>query len=80
MEISQRRNGYAWRPEVHARAGDRVEHPRRHHDDHTLRNLDVDMPARGALAVPLFANTPPIMRMPAIVDDDFLPDMGRMNG
>ena len=25
-------------------------------------------------------NTPPVQRMPAIMDFDFLPDMGRMNG
>jgi hypothetical protein len=44
------------------------------------RRLDVDNPAAGALLTVLLPNTATVEGMPTIMDLDFLPDMGRMNG
>ena len=52
----------------------------RHHDDHAGRYLDVNDLAAGAPLNILASNTTPIECVPAIVDLDLLPDMGRMTG
>jgi hypothetical protein len=65
---------------LHANAGGSIEHPLGQHDDHAGRRLDVDDPAAGALLAVLLANPAPIQRMPVVVDLDFLPVMGRMDG
>jgi hypothetical protein len=57
---------------------DRIELPRRQDPHDARRQLDVDELARCAS---LDLNTPralPAQWMPAVVDDDILPDMGRM--
>jgi hypothetical protein len=80
MQLRERRRRHAWWAEFHPGARDRVEHPRRDHRDHTGCHLDVD----DLTYVTFFAATPPdteaVERMPAIVDHDLLPDMGRMTG
>ena len=66
------------RSDLQAGAKDRIELPCRHHRDDTRLKLDMrDLAGRA----PLDQNpprAPPVKRMPAIVDDDSLPDMGRM--
>jgi hypothetical protein len=80
MQLSQRGYRDARRAEPHSGAGDGIEHPRRHHDDHAGRYLDVNNLAAGAPLNILASNTTPIECVPAIVDLDLLPDMGRMTG
>jgi hypothetical protein len=78
MQLSQCRCGYARRAKRHSGAGGRIEHPRGHDDDHAGRRFDVnDLPASAPLRI-LAANAPPIKHMPAVIDFNFLPDMGRM--
>ena len=78
MQGQERAHRYLWKADLEASAIDRVELPCRH-DRHDARHqLDVDELAR---CTPLALNatrTPPKERMPAIVDHDILPDMGRM--
>jgi hypothetical protein len=80
MQLNQRGYRDAWRAEPHSGAGDGIEHPGRHHDDHAGRCLDVNDLAAGAPLNMLVSNTTPIECVPAIVDLDLLPDMGRMTG
>jgi hypothetical protein len=76
VQISQRR--HARRAELHPGAGDRVEHPRRHDRDHAGRHLDVHEATGGTILAVVPPDAPPVQRMPAVVDHDLLPDMGRM--
>ena len=78
MQGQERAQRYLWKADLEASAIDRVELPRRHDRHDARRQLDVDELAR---CTPLALNatrTPPKERMPAIVDHDILPDMGRM--
>jgi hypothetical protein len=78
VQFSQRRYRDPRRPQAHSRTGGRVEHPCRHHDDDTGRRFDVNDFAAGPLLDILTPNAPPIERVPAVMDLNFLPDMGRM--
>src|SRR5258707_4192066 len=66
------------RTNLHARARGGVQHPGRQDDDHAGRDLDMDHRSGGTLLTVLLSKAPPEERVPAIVDLDFLPDMGRM--
>ena len=80
VEIMQRRQGHARRADLHADAGRRVEHPCGHHRHDAGQHLDVDEPARLTVVDPLDTDATAEQRMPAIMDDSILPDMGRMDG
>ena len=80
MQLNQRRYRDARRAEPHSGAGDGIEHPGRHHDDHAGRYLDVNDLAADAPLNILASNVTPIECVPAIMDLDLLPDMGRMTG
>ena len=80
MQITQSSDIGAGRANLHAGASSRIQHPSRQHDDHAGRRLDVDNPTAGALLAVLLPKTPTVEGMPTIMDLDFLPDMGRMNG
>jgi hypothetical protein len=80
MQLNQRQYRDARRAECHSSAGGGIEHPRRHHDHHAGRHLDVNDLAAGALLDILAPNAAPIERVPAIMDLDLVPDMGRMTG
>jgi hypothetical protein len=80
MQLDQRGQLGARRADHHVGARGTIQHPRRQHDDHARCRVDVNNPAVGALLTVLASNTATIERMPAIMDFNFLPDMGRMNG
>ena len=80
MQLNQRRYRDARRAERHSCAAGGIKHPCRHHDDDAGRYLDVNDLAAGAPLDILAPNTAPIERVPAIMDLDLLPDMGRMTG
>jgi hypothetical protein len=80
MQLNQRQYRDVRRAECHSSAGGGIEHPRRHHDHHAGRHLDVNDLAAGALLDILAPNAAPIERVPAIMDLDLVPDMGRMTG
>jgi hypothetical protein len=78
MQLDQRRYRDVRRTQGHSGAGSRIEHPRRHEDDHAGRHLDVsDLTADSPLNT-LAPNPTPIERVPSVVDLDVLPGMGRM--
>jgi hypothetical protein len=78
MQLIQRRYRHPRRAERHSGAGDRIQDPRRSHNDHPGCRLEVN-PGRALLA-PLAADAATIEAVPAIPDFDLLPDMGRMTG
>lgn len=84
IEIRQRRQGRPRRSDSHADAGRSVEHPRRHHRDDARCHLDVDeLPGLApglAIVDPLDPDAAAEKRMPAVVDQSILPDIGRMDG
>ena len=78
VQVSEGRHRHARRTELHPGAGDRVEHPRRQDRDHAGRHLDVHEATGEAILAVLPPDAPPVQRMPAVVNHDLLPDMGRM--
>ena len=77
-EVSERCHRHARRAEFHPGAGDRVEHPSRDDRDHAGRHLDVHEAAGEAILAVVPPDAPPVQRMPAVVNHNLLPDMGRM--
>lgn len=78
MQIPQRIRRDERRPEDHAGADAGVEHPIRKYRYDARLNLDMDDTAAGALLAVMRSNSSAIERMPAVVNLNFLPDMGRM--
>ena len=78
VQVSERRHRHARWAKLHPDAGDRVEHPRRDDRDHAWRRLDVHEATGKTILVVVPPDTPPVQRMPAVVNYDLLPDMGRM--
>ena len=76
----QRRQGCAWRTDLHTDTGRRVEHPRGHHSHDAGQHLDVDEPTHLAIVGPLDSDATAEQCMPPIMDDSVLPDVGRMDG
>jgi hypothetical protein len=80
VEILQRRQRHARRADLHADAGRCVEHPGRYHRHDARQHLDVcEAPGR-AIVCSLDADAAAEERVPAVVYDGKLPDMGRMSG
>ena len=78
VQVSQRRHRHTRRAELHPGAGDRVEHPRRDDRDHPGCHLDVHEATGETILAVVPPDAPPVQRMPAVVNHDLLPDMGRM--
>ena len=78
VQFSQRRYRDPRRTQAHSGTGSGIEHPCRHDDDDAGRHFDVNDFAAGALLDILTPNAAPIQRVPAVMDLDLLPDMGRM--
>jgi hypothetical protein len=78
MQLDQRCLRHAWDSHLPPSTGGGIQDPCRGHDDHARRRLEVDNGARYPLLAALAPDTTPIEGVPAIVDLDFLPDMGRM--
>jgi hypothetical protein len=76
----QRRQGRTRRADLHADASRYVEHPCGQDRHDAGQHLDVDEPARLAVVGPLDPDATAEQRMPAVMDDSVLPDMGRMDG
>lgn len=78
MQVSQGRDRHPRRPQLHPGTSGGIEHPCR--DDHDVagRHFDMNNLAAGAPLDVLTSNSPPIQRMPAVMNLNLLPDMGRM--
>ena len=66
------------RAEDHAGADAAVEHPGWKHRYDARLDLDMDDAAAGALLAVMRSNSSTVERMPAVMNFNFLPDMGRM--
>ena len=78
MQFDERVYRYPAEANLHACARDRIEHPRRHDRDDAGLRFDLHEPPGDTLLAAAEANATPVEGMPAIMDYDFLPDMGRM--
>src|SRR5512144_3057011 len=78
MQLNQRRYGHARRAEPHPGAGGRIQDPRRGHDDHAGCRLKENNGSGYALLAALAPDAVAIQSVPAIMNLDLPPDMGRM--
>ena len=80
MQLNQRWYHHARRAKRHSSAGGRIQYPRRGHNDHAGGRLEVNNGSGCALLATLTPDAAPIECVPAIMNLDLLPDMGRMTG
>jgi hypothetical protein len=78
MQFSQGRDRHPRRSQLHPGTSGGIEHPCRNDHDVARRHLDMNNLAAGAPLDVLASNSPPIQRMPAVMNLNLLPDMGRM--
>jgi hypothetical protein len=78
MKVAKSRDRDPRRAKLHAGASDRIERPGRKDENVPPVHNDVDEAAGLAHLTRLHAKSSAMERMPAIMDDSFLPDMGRM--
>jgi hypothetical protein len=80
IEIRECRDRCARHPDLHGSASRGIEHPFGHNRENARQHLNVHEPAGLAAINPLDPDAPPKQRMPAVVNNSILPDMGRMDG
>jgi hypothetical protein len=68
IEIRERRDGCAWRPDLHGGASRGIQHPFGHNRENARQHLNVHEPAGLAAINPLDPDATPKQRMPAVVD------------
>jgi len=78
VQVSQRRRGDASGADLHARTSNRVQHPGRNHRDDARRHFNVDHITLGMALTVMTAQSAPAQRVPPVIYDNLLPDMGRM--
>jgi hypothetical protein len=78
VQVRQSRDRDTRRTDLHVCAGNCVQHPGRDHCHHTGRYFDMDHVTAGAALATVPTQLASIKRMPSIMDDDLLLDMGRM--
>jgi hypothetical protein len=78
VKLKQRGKRYARGAQVHRRANHRVYHPRWSGNDMPRRDAEMNDPTIGAFFAVLAAKPASEIRMPAVMDFDLLPNMGRM--
>ena len=76
----ERGGGDAGIPERQVGAGAGVTHPAWHDDHHARRRLDVAHSDAGSHLAVMLTDPPAMQSVPAIMELDFHPDTGRMNG
>lgn len=64
--------------DLHPNTGDGIQHPCREDRDHARYGLDVNYVAIGTSLLIWRADTTAMQRVPTVVDNYFLPDMGRI--
>ena len=78
VQIGQRRQRTAWNADLHASAGDRIQHPGRHSRHDAGQRLNMNDTTCGSSLAVVTADATAIERMPPIVNYSIPPDMGRM--
>src|SRR6202034_909857 len=79
-QVLECRAVYPRRAERRVGAGRRIQHPARHHDDHAGSRFDETQARPGPDLAVMQPQAPAVQRGPAIMNLDFNPDTGRMNG
>jgi hypothetical protein len=79
VQLTQRSERYARRAQFQRDTGGWIDHPGRSGNDMARRYYETKDAAMRALLAALAVKTASEIRMPAIVNLDLLPDMGRMN-
>ena len=80
MQISQGRNRDVWWTQLHFGAGHRIQYPRCDSYNDARRGLDMCEGIALSSFNVMLTKAATVKRMPAISNDSFLPDMGRMSG
>jgi len=78
MQFNQGRDRHPRRPQLHPGASGGVEHPGRYDQDVAGSHLNMNNFTDRAPLDVSSSDLAPIQRVPAIMDLNFLPDMGRM--
>jgi hypothetical protein len=79
MQVPQGFRANPCQSERRLRADTCIGHPRGYLHHHTASDFDVDDPTGGELFAVLHRQPSSMQRVPASVNLNFLPDMGRMN-
>jgi hypothetical protein len=80
IEVRQGLHRYLRLSQLHRGTGRAVEHPPFYGRRYSRFMLDNDDSGSAALLAVVKSNLPAVKRMPAVMDLDFFPDMGRMSG
>lgn len=80
MKLDQGRNRNARWTNLHASTGNRIQHPRRDGDNDARRRLNMRKGAGQSSFCVMLPQATTVEWMPAIVNDNFPPDMGGMSG
>ena len=80
LQFNKCREIHAWRALGHRGANDGIEHPISNGDNHARRTEDAYKSARRSLRYAPEDDLVAKIGMPAVMDLQLLPDMGRMNG
>ena len=78
VKLKQRSKRYARGAQVHLRANHGIDHPSGSGNDMPRRDNEMNDPIVGAFLAVLAAKPASEIRMPAIMDFNLLPNMGRM--
>jgi hypothetical protein len=78
VQIDHCRQSHTWLAKLHPETGDRIQHPSRQYHDDAGRHLDVEHLTVSSLLATFSPQPVPVEGMPTIVNDHFLPDMGRI--
>jgi hypothetical protein len=80
MQSTKRRYSDPRLARFHGRTHSRIQHPLRNYPHYAWISLDVNYATAAALLDVPDLDAATIQRMPTILNFNFLPDMGRMNG
>jgi hypothetical protein len=78
MQVTQDSQGNPWSSQCHRGADAGVKHPRWQSCYDTCFDLDMDYASTGPLFAVVDPDATTMVGMPAVVNYNFLPDMGRM--
>ncbi|HEY6453643.1 MAG TPA: hypothetical protein VIY90_00015 [Steroidobacteraceae bacterium] len=78
MQVDQRGQRAAWDADLHAGAGDRIQHPRRHNRHYAGQCLNMNHISIGSSLAVVTAYATPMQRVPSIMNNHIPSDMGRM--
>lgn len=78
MQVTQNSRRYPWSSQAHRGANAGIKHPRWQGRYDTRFNLDMNDTSTGSLFAVMNPYATTVVGMPAVMNNNFLPDMGRM--